>query len=124
MKLHAVKHNPARKLPDLLDMLELVRRERASFSREELAIACERYGIPDSKPSRSTPTTTEAIESDLDLPGRSTAATWPPPEQTMEEWVDWLEWCRVHLVGPEKFKRWALDPGRAPVEVAFVLRGL
>jgi hypothetical protein len=45
----------------------------------------------------------------------------PPPQQTMEEWVEWLEWCRLHLVGPEKFKRWALDPGRLPVEVAFTL---
>jgi hypothetical protein len=42
MKLHAVKNNPARKLPDLVDMLELIRREQQSFTREELQRVCER----------------------------------------------------------------------------------
>jgi hypothetical protein len=45
----------------------------------------------------------------------------PPPQQTMEEWASWLEWCRVELIGAEKFNRWALDPERAPVESPFIL---
>jgi hypothetical protein len=45
MKLHAIKNNPARKFGDLVDMIELIRREHHSFTREELGGICERYAI-------------------------------------------------------------------------------
>jgi hypothetical protein len=49
MKLHAVKNSPARKLPDLVDMLELVCREHRSFTREEIELVCDRYGTAELK---------------------------------------------------------------------------
>lgn len=47
MKLHAVKQNPARTMSDVLDILELIKLQRARFSRDELAEICDRYGTPD-----------------------------------------------------------------------------
>ena len=47
MKLHAMTHNPARMMFDLLDCLELIKRQRETFSRDELVAICDRYGKPD-----------------------------------------------------------------------------
>jgi hypothetical protein len=68
----------------------------------------------------STPSIMEPTNLDLNLPVFAPDCV-PPPQQTMEEWASWLEWCRVELIGPEKFNRWALDPERAPVESPFIL---
>lgn len=45
MKLHAVKQDPSR-LHDLVDIIELLRRDRGNWSLEEVEAACERYGPP------------------------------------------------------------------------------
>jgi hypothetical protein len=47
MKLHAMKHNASREMFDLLDCLELIKLQRHTFSRDELAAMCERYGTPE-----------------------------------------------------------------------------
>ena len=46
MKLHAMKQNPARSLPDILDVVELLQRDRGNWTFEEVRTACERYGPP------------------------------------------------------------------------------
>ncbi len=46
MKLHAMTQNANREMFDLLDVLELIKRKRETFSRDELAEICERYGTP------------------------------------------------------------------------------
>ena len=46
MKLHAMKQNPARSLPDILDVVELLRRDRGNWTLDEVRNACERYGPP------------------------------------------------------------------------------
>ncbi len=62
----------------------------------------------------------EAVDRDLNLPVFK-GEPLPPPQQTMEEWAAWLEWCRVHLVGLEIFDGFALDPARAPIEAPFTI---
>ena len=44
MKMHAMKQNPSRELFDLLDVVELLRRDRANWTLEQVRAACERYG--------------------------------------------------------------------------------
>jgi hypothetical protein len=46
MKLHAMRENPARGILDLLDCLEVIKHQRHTFSRDELAAMCDRYGEP------------------------------------------------------------------------------
>lgn len=47
MKLHAMKNNPERELHDLLDVLDLLKRDRGQWTEAELKAICERYGPPD-----------------------------------------------------------------------------
>jgi hypothetical protein len=42
-----MKHNAGREMFDLLDCLELIKRQRHTFSRDELLSMCERYGQPE-----------------------------------------------------------------------------
>lgn len=44
MKLHAVKSDPQRKFRDLVDILEIIRLKKTTFSREDLLTVCRRYG--------------------------------------------------------------------------------
>ena len=46
MKLHAMKQSPERAMHDLLDVMELLKRDRGNWSIEDLRAACERYGPP------------------------------------------------------------------------------
>lgn len=43
MKLHAMKHNRAREMFDLLDVAELIKLQRNTFQRDELETVCDRY---------------------------------------------------------------------------------
>lgn len=47
MKLHAIRHNPAREGLDLLDIAELISLQRDTFQRDELATVCDRYSTPE-----------------------------------------------------------------------------
>jgi hypothetical protein len=44
MKLHAMRQNPGRQMFDLLDVLELLQRDRGNWTLNEVRTACERYG--------------------------------------------------------------------------------
>ena len=46
MKLHAMKQEPAREMHDLLDVMELLKRDRGNWSIEDVRAVCERYGPP------------------------------------------------------------------------------
>ena len=46
MKLHAMRQNPSRTLPDILDIAELLRRDQGNWTIEEVRATCERYGPP------------------------------------------------------------------------------
>ena len=44
MKMHAMKQNPSRELFDLLDVVELLKRDRGNWTLDQVRAACERYG--------------------------------------------------------------------------------
>jgi hypothetical protein len=46
---------------------------------------------------------------------------FPAPQMTLEEWVEWLDWCKRELVSAENLERWIHDPNREAVPVRFVL---
>jgi hypothetical protein len=46
MKLHAMRQNAARTLPDILDIAELLRRDQGNWTLDEVRSTCERYGPP------------------------------------------------------------------------------
>jgi hypothetical protein len=49
------------------------------------------------------------------------AADFPAPRMTLEEWVEWLDWCKCELVSSENLETWIQDPNREAVPVRFDL---
>ena len=46
MKLRAMRQSPARTLPDILDVAELLCRDQGNWTLDEVRANCERYGPP------------------------------------------------------------------------------
>jgi hypothetical protein len=46
---------------------------------------------------------------------------FPPPELTLEEWLEWIEWVKSDLVSAEQLNTWIHDPNREAVPIPFVL---
>lgn len=61
-----------------------------------------------------------ASVTDLDFPVFDDTH-FPAPEMTLEEWVEWLDWCKRELVSPENLEMWIHDANREAVPVRFDL---
>ena len=62
----------------------------------------------------------KALAPDLKFPVFDGSAL-QAPEMTLEEWLEWLDWCKRELVSPENLEAWIHDPDRQAVPVPFVL---
>lgn len=57
---------------------------------------------------------------DLQLPVFDSSA-FPRPAMTLDEWIEWLDWCRSELISATDLERQILARSARPVSQPFIL---